>query len=179
MKSLALVLGLVHQPVHQPQRRLTLAVVASGVPALGSCLLLVREVAPRGDLGEAQRCAARALAECDRGMKNIAWTFTAAIIIFAAQRYGPGSLCARRLIHPSAWKVNSPKSTCRILHNPSPTPLENHPSGTPHPRIPPGADLCLLRWMGILGSVDRGRRRDHRGGPVPPAPAGGGLCKSG
>src|SRR5215207_8898621 len=34
MKSLAQVLGLVHQPVHQPQRRLTLAVVAPRVPAL-------------------------------------------------------------------------------------------------------------------------------------------------
>jgi hypothetical protein len=51
------------------------------------------------------------------------------------------------LIHRRAWK-------CRILHIPSPTPLESSPPGTPHPRGFPGADLCLLRWMGILGSAE-------------------------
>src|SRR5215211_2009996 len=79
----------------------------------------------------------------------------------------------------SAWKWNSPKFVCRILHSPSPTPLESPPPGTRHPRGFPGADLCMLRWMGILGSADRGRRRDHRGSPVLPVPVGGGLCKSG
>jgi hypothetical protein len=58
------------------------------------------------------------------------------------------------LIHRRAWKGNSPKFVCRILHSPSPTPLESPPPGTPHPRGFPGADLRLLRWMGILGSAE-------------------------
>src|SRR5215213_8949293 len=58
------------------------------------------------------------------------------------------------LIHPSAQKGNSPKFGSRILHSPSPTPLESSPPGTPHPRGFPGADLRLLRWMGILGSAE-------------------------
>jgi hypothetical protein len=68
MKSLAQVLGFVHQPVHQPQRRLTLAVVAPRVCALGNRLVLIRESGHREDVREAQRrSAARSEGECDRG----------------------------------------------------------------------------------------------------------------
>ena len=46
----------------RPQERLSLAVVAPRLPALGDRLLVVREVAHRRDLREAQRRARRAVA---------------------------------------------------------------------------------------------------------------------
>ncbi len=45
------------------EKRLSLAVVAPRLPTLGDCLLLVQEVAYRWDMGEAERRAARALAD--------------------------------------------------------------------------------------------------------------------
>src|SRR5215203_2744223 len=72
-----------------------------------------------------------------------------------ARRAGPVRLghteAAKSALTKSAF---SWKFACRILHIPSPTPLESPPPGTPHPRGSPGADLCLLRWMGVLGSAE-------------------------
>ena len=35
------------------------------------------------------------------------------------------------LIHPSAWKVNAPKSICRIVHKPFPLADESPPEAGP------------------------------------------------
>src|SRR5215211_6617243 len=44
----------------------------------------------------------------------------------------------------------SQKLGSTISHNPGPNAPGITPPGVPHPRGPPGAGLCLLRWMGIL-----------------------------
>ena len=57
--------------------------------------------------------------------------------------------CIREgLIHPSAWKVNSPKFGSRILHSPSPTPLESPlqaPRLTEDPQPP--IRTCYDGWV--------------------------------
>src|SRR5215204_6254214 len=65
-----------------------------------------------------------------------------------------GALRRFRLFSKQFRKGNSPKFGSRILHSSSPTPLESPLLGTPPPRGSPGADLCLLRWTGILGSAE-------------------------
>jgi hypothetical protein len=41
------------------------------------------------------------------------------------------------LIHPSAWKENSPKFVCRILHNPDPTGTKMPDNPAPAPYADP------------------------------------------
>ena len=113
-----LVSGVVHQPVHQPRRRLSLAVVAPHVPTLGNRLVLVREVVHRGAGGRDATLRSESSGEHNRGMRDIAWMPTAAIITIAEKTLpgnllllvtsllrcmAPGwSLYARRLIHETS-----------------------------------------------------------------------------
>src|SRR5919107_163763 len=46
--------------------------------------------------------------------------------------YALGAMQAQALIQPIAWKGNSQKSGCRILHSPAPIPLESPAPGTPY-----------------------------------------------
>jgi hypothetical protein len=58
--------------------------------------------------GSTPRCASAG--ECDRGMMNIAWTFTAAIVIFAAQRYAAG-------VEPMCSSPYSPECVEKLFGN--------------------------------------------------------------
>src|SRR5215213_10330179 len=54
----------------------------------------------------------------------------------------------RRILIPRT-SVNKGSCIAPVLH-----PSRITPPGTPPPRGSPGADLCLLRWTGILGSAE-------------------------
>src|SRR5215208_303064 len=107
--------------------------------------------------------------------------FLLAVLLLTTLRLiSNGVLClCRRLIHPSAWKGNSPNFGSRILHSSSPTPLESPSRHPASPRIPRCRSVPVTMDGYSWERRDRGRRRDHRGGPVSPVPVGGGLCKSG